>query len=69
MRDKGISPHITKIIVAQRISSVENADKIIVLDGGRVNAFDTHDNLIKNNEIYREVYYSQNKEQEEGGAE
>lgn len=62
-------PHITKIIVAQRISSVENADKIIVLDGGRVNAFDTHDNLIKNNEIYREVYYSQNKEQEEGGAE
>ena len=62
-------PDITKIIVAQRISSVENADKIIVLDGGRVNAFDTHDNLIKNNEIYREVYYSQNKEQEEGGAE
>ncbi len=62
-------PDITKIIVAQRISSVENTDKIIVLDGGRVNAFDTHDNLIKNNEIYREVYYSQNKEQEEGGAE
>ena len=62
-------PDITKIIVAQRISSVESANKIIVLDGGRVNAFDTHDNLIKNNEIYREVYYSQNKEQEEGGAE
>ena len=59
-------PDITKIIVAQRISSVENADKIIVLDGGKVNAFDTHDNLIKNNEIYREVYYSQNKEKQGG---
>ncbi len=62
-------PHITKIIVAQRISSVENADKIIVLDGGKINAFDTHENLIKNNEIYREVYYSQNKGQQEGGEE
>jgi ATP-binding cassette subfamily B protein len=62
-------PDITKIIVAQRISSVENADKIIVLEGGKINGFGTHAELIKNNEIYREVYYSQNKGQQEGGEE
>lgn len=55
----------TTIIIAQRISSVSDADRIIVLDNGEINAFDTHDNLIKNNEIYREVYYSQQKGAEE----
>ena len=54
-------PDTTKFIIAQRISSVEDADKIIVLDGGRVNGFGTHEELLKNNEIYREVYESQVK--------
>ncbi len=52
---------ITTIIIAQRITSVMDADKIIVLDEGRVNAIGTHDELIKTNEIYREVYESQQK--------
>lgn len=52
-------PGTTKIIIAQRISSVQDADKIIVLDDGRVDAFDTHDNLVKNNAIYRDVYEAQ----------
>ena len=54
-------PSITKIIVAQRISSVEDADKIIVLDNGKINGIGTHDELLKTNAIYQEVYYSQNK--------
>ena len=54
-------PDTTKLIIAQRIASVQDADKIIVLEGGKINAFDTHENLLKNNEIYREVYYSQQK--------
>lgn len=52
-------PDTTKLIIAQRISSVKDADRIIVMDDGRVNAFDTHENLLKSNEIYREVYESQ----------
>ncbi|MCR5108192.1 MAG: ABC transporter ATP-binding protein/permease [Lachnospiraceae bacterium] len=52
-------PDVTKIIIAQRISSVEKADRIIVLDEGRISGFDTHENLLKDNEIYREVYESQ----------
>ena len=52
---------ITTIIIAQRITSVMNADKIIVLDEGRVNGFGTHEELMKTNEIYREVYESQQK--------
>ena len=52
-------PGTTKIIIAQRISSVEQADRILVLDDGRVNGFDTHENLLKTNAIYREIYDSQ----------
>ena len=54
-------PGTTKIIIAQRISSVQDADRILVLDNGRINAFDTHENLLANNEIYREIYESQIK--------
>ena len=58
---KEFIPETTKIIIAQRISSVEDADKIIVLDNGKINAIGKHNELLKNNEIYKEVYYSQNK--------
>lgn len=54
-------PDTTKIIIAQRISSIENADKIIVMDDGGINAVGTHEKLLKTNEIYREVYTSQTK--------
>lgn len=54
-------PTTTKIIIAQRISSVEDADRIIVLDGGRINGVGTHEELLKTNRIYSEVYYSQIK--------
>ena len=54
-------PGTTKIIIAQRISSVEGADRILVLDNGRINAFDTHENLLKSNPIYQEIYESQVK--------
>ncbi len=52
-------PGTTKLIIAQRISSVQNADKIIVMDEGRVNGFGTHEELLKTNAIYRDVYESQ----------
>ncbi len=54
-------PSVTKIIIAQRISSVENADKVIVMDKGKIVDFDTPKNLLKNNKIYKEVYESQKK--------
>lgn len=62
-------PDTTKIIIAQRISSVEKADKIIVLDDGKINGFGSHDELIKTNEIYREVYESQTKKSDKKGGE
>ncbi len=52
-------PHMTKIVIAQRISSIEDADQIIVLDNGEINAIGTHKELLKTNEIYQEVYLSQ----------
>ena len=54
-------PSTTKIIIAQRVSSIEDADKIIIMDNGKINAIGTHKELLKNNEIYQEVYYTQNK--------
>ncbi|MBD5632514.1 MAG: ABC transporter ATP-binding protein [Clostridia bacterium] len=59
------APQTTKIIIAQRISSVEDADKIIVMDEGRISDLGTHAELLKSNEIYREVYESQVKGGEE----
>jgi ATP-binding cassette subfamily B protein len=58
-------PDTTKLIIAQRISSVQDADMIIVLEGGKINAVGTHDELLESNDIYREVYNSQNKQSEE----
>ena len=54
-------PETTKLIIAQRISSIESADKIIVLDDGKVSAFGTHEELLISSEIYRDVYESQTK--------
>ena len=53
-------PGTTKIIIAQRISSVDSADLIIVMDGGKIDGMGTHEELLKDNDIYREIYYSQN---------
>ena len=64
-------PGTTKLIIAQRISSVQDADRIIVMDDGKLNGFDTHENLLANNEIYRDVYESQTQgggDFDEGGA-
>ena len=52
-------PKMTKIVIAQRISSIEEADQIIVLDNGKINAIGTHEQLLKSNDIYKEVYISQ----------
>ena len=52
-------PNTTKIIIAQRVSSIEDCDKIVVMDNGTINGIGTHEELLKNNEIYREVYESQ----------
>lgn len=64
-------PGTTKLIIAQRISSVMDADRIIVMNDGKMDGFDTHENLLKNNEIYRDVYDSQTNgggDFDEGGA-
>ncbi len=55
-------PEVTKIIVAQRVHSVMHANRIIVMDNGRVTGFDTHDNLLRDNEIYREIYTIQTQD-------
>lgn len=60
-------PKITKIIIAQRISSVQDADRVIVMDGGKISAVGTHDELLKSSSIYREVYESQNREDDQNG--
>lgn len=57
-------PNTTKIIIAQRISSVQDADKIIVLDNGKIDAIGTHEELLEKNNIYQEVYYSQSQMKE-----
>ena len=62
-------PETTKIIIAQRVASVEDADRIIVMDGGRISAIGNHEELMKTSEIYREVYTSQNKAGEQNGEE
>ena len=54
-------PQTTKIIIAQRTSSVQDADRIIVMDNGRIDAVDTPANLLRTNAIYREIYQTQNK--------
>ena len=54
-------PDVTKFIIAQRVSSVEDADLIVIMDGGKVSATGTHEQLLAGNKIYQEVYYSQNR--------
>lgn len=60
-------PETTKIIIAQRVASVQDADRIIVMDGGRISAIGNHEELMKTSEIYREVYTSQNKVGDQDG--
>ena len=62
---KDYIPETTKIIIAQRIASVQDADKIIIMDCGEIVAMGNHEQLMKDNEIYQELYYSQNKQSEE----
>ncbi|MCQ2801214.1 MAG: ABC transporter ATP-binding protein/permease [Bacilli bacterium] len=54
-------PTMTKIVIAQRISSIEDADQIIIMDNGHIDAIGTHDELLKSNKIYQEVYHTQNR--------
>lgn len=54
-------PNMTKIVIAQRISSIEDADQIIIMDDGHIDQIGTHEELLKTNKIYQEVYYTQNK--------
>ncbi len=60
-------PDTTKIIIAQRVASVQEADKIIILDKGKIVSVGTHEELLRSNKIYQEVYYSQQKGSDENG--
>ena len=62
-------PETTKIIIAQRTASVEDADRIIVMDAGKINAIGTSEELLKTNAIYQEVYYSQNRQDSDQNGE
>ena len=62
-------PETTKIIIAQRVASVQDADRIIMMDGGRISAIGNHEQLMETSEIYREVYTSQNKAGDQDGEE
>ena len=53
-------PETTKIVIAQRISSIEDADQIIIMEDGKINAIGNHQELLKNNHIYQEIYSTQN---------
>jgi ATP-binding cassette, subfamily B, multidrug efflux pump len=64
---KEFIPRTTKIIIAQRVTSVQDADVIVILDGGKISAVGTHEELLRTNEIYREVYSSQNRGGEQIG--
>ena len=59
---KKSKPEVTKIIISQRISSIEKADRIIVIDNGKVDAFDTHENLLETNNLYKEIYDAQSED-------
>ena len=62
------APEVTKIIIAQRIASVQDSDRIMILEAGKIAAFGTHDELMKSNELYRDIYESQNKGGDEDGT-
>ena len=59
-------PETTKIIIAQRIASIKDSDLILIMDGGKIVASGTHDTLIKDNPIYKELYYTQNNSNKAG---
>ena len=54
-------PETTKIIIAQRVASVQDADRIIMMEGGRISAIGTHEELMKTSDVYRDIYTSQNR--------